>query len=55
VDLPKALLLEYILEDQELPEKNEPLLASMLAGLSIDDQHDLIVSVGGTLGNELSR
>ncbi|PLW08694.1 hypothetical protein PCANC_22524 [Puccinia coronata f. sp. avenae] len=54
VDLPKALLLEYILEDQELPEKNEPLLASMLAGLSIDDQHDLIVSVGGTLGNELN-
>jgi len=53
VDLPKSLLLEYILEDQELPEKDQPLLSSMLAGLSIDKQHDLIVSVGGPLGNEL--
>ncbi|EFP82655.1 uncharacterized protein PGTG_08851 [Puccinia graminis f. sp. tritici CRL 75-36-700-3] len=53
VDLPKSLLLAHILEDQELPEQTEPLISSMLSGLTIDEQHDLIVSVGGTLGNEL--
>ncbi|KAH9442260.1 hypothetical protein H4Q26_016597 [Puccinia striiformis f. sp. tritici PST-130] len=53
IDLPKALLLESIVEDQQLPAQDVPLLSPIITGLTINEKHDLIISVGGPVSNEL--
>ncbi|KAI9607894.1 hypothetical protein H4Q26_005344 [Puccinia striiformis f. sp. tritici PST-130] len=63
IDLPKALLLESIVEDQQLPAQDVPLLSPIITGLTINEKHDLIspstimegLSIDGTAMPDVKR
>ncbi|KAG0146357.1 hypothetical protein CROQUDRAFT_524982 [Cronartium quercuum f. sp. fusiforme G11] len=53
VDLPKELLLSHLLEDQEQQAIAEATSTPKLASCVIEDQSNLLISVGGRLSTEL--